>query len=113
MKHRRFVGQQTSNRKPLTEEQKAKQKSMASCYMVVKFHDGNQWSKWSNEWAQPRIRNINDAINEMFRIMEQYFKGRVHSAAIFDTRMTKDARADNKIYQYENGCWQIEKPFTW
>ncbi|TDB66841.1 hypothetical protein [Arundinibacter roseus] len=113
MKDRRFLGQQTSKRKPLTQEQKDKQRKMASCYMVVNFHDGNEWSKWSNEWAQPRIRNIGDAVNEMFRIMETYFRGKVHSAAIFDTRINKDTGAENKIYQFENGVWKMEKQFNW
>ena len=88
---------------------------MASCFMVVKFHDGNTWGKWSNEHAQAKIRNISDAINEMFQIVEKSFKGaqKVHSAAIFDTRVHKTTGAFNKIYQYEKGRWQLVQPITW
>lgn len=83
--------------------------------MVVKFHDGNIWSKWSNEYKQPKIRNISDAINEMFRIVEG-FKGAVASAAIFDMRDSAPEYrrgAHNKIYQYENRVWKLEQNFTW
>lgn len=115
MNGRRYTGQQeASQRKPLTEEQKAKQRQMASCYLTIKFQDGRSWSKWSNEWAQPnKFRTISDAVNEMLRICEQYFKGSIFSAAIFDTRTTKTLSAENKIYQYEKGTWQTVQPFTW
>ena len=83
--------------------------------MVVKFHDGNSWSKWSNEYAQPnKFLNISDSINEMFRIVaDPKWRGRVASAAIFDTRTDKRFGSHNKIYQFENGTWKMVKPFTW
>jgi hypothetical protein len=115
MNGRRYTGQQeASQRKPLTEEQKAKQREKASCFMTIRFHDGNTWSKWSNEWAQPnKFPNISAAVNEMLRIADQYFAGKIYSAAIFDTRTTKSLSAANKIYQYEKGFWKLEKPITW
>jgi hypothetical protein len=105
---------QTSDkaRKPLSPENKALQKEKASCYMTVKFHDGNTWSKWSNEYKQPTIRNISDAINIMFQIVQKWGNN-VASAAIFDTRADKRYGAHNKIYQYEKRVWKMEQPFTW
>lgn len=113
MQGRRTLGKQEV-RKPLPPEKRDAQKAMATCYMVITFHDSNTWSKWSNEHAQPnKLRNINDSINEMFRICEKYFKGKMHSAAIFDVRVHKVAEAHNKIYQFEKGFWQGVQPFTW
>jgi hypothetical protein len=113
MQGRRTLGKQET-RKPLSPEKRAVQKELATCYMVITFHDGNDWSKWSNEHAQPnKLLNINDSINEMFRICEKYFKGKMHSAAIFDVRMTKTTGAHNKIYQFEKGFWKMVQPVTW
>lgn len=114
MKSRRFYGHQEKPSRPLTDERKEEQKAKASCYLVIKFHDGNTWSKWSNEHGQPKkLLNINDAVNEMFRIAHQYFQGKIHSAAIFDTREHKKPGAYNKIYQYEKGFWTQVQQFTW
>lgn len=110
---------QKAERKPLTDEQKALQQAKASCFLTVTFYDGNKWSKWSNEWQQPYKGKINDWINEMLRICEQYFKGQMKEAAIFDTRHTKQRIASerdpacNKIYQYEKGSWRLVQPISW
>ena len=113
MQGRRTLGKQ-GPKPALPPETKEKQKAMASCYMVITFHDSNTWSKWSNEHQQPaKLLNINDAINEMFRICEKYFKGKMHSAVIFDVRTDKSIGAENKIYQFEKGFWQMVKPVTW
>ncbi len=114
MKHRRYLGQQTSTRKPLTDEQKEKQRRMATAYLVVKFNDGNEFRKWSNEWAQPnKLRNISEAINDLFRVFAKYWEHNTYSAAIFDVRVQKYGSAENKVYQYENGVWKTVKPFGW
>lgn len=97
----------------LSPEKKALQKEKASCYMVIRFNDGNTWSKWSNEYDQKWILNISDAINEMFRIFDKSFRRNTASAAIFDTREHKTIGAHNKIYQFENGTWKIVQDFTW
>ncbi len=113
MRHRRTLGLEQKG-KALSPEKKAKQKEMASCFMVLKFHDANTWGKWSNEYAQAsKIRNISDAINEMFRIFEKYFRGNVASGAIFDTRKDKKLGAHNKIYQFEKDSWTIVQAFEW
>ncbi|PWJ50623.1 hypothetical protein CLV98_1415 [Dyadobacter jejuensis] len=112
MKSRRTLG--TSTKKALSPERKEAQKEKATCFMVIKFHDGNTWSKWSNEHAQPnKFLNINDSLNEMFRVCQHYFAGRIHSAAIFDVRVHKNIGAHNKIYQFEKGCWQLVQPVGW
>jgi hypothetical protein len=111
MQGRKTLGQE--KRKELSPEKKELQKKMASCKMVIKFHDANTWSKWSNEYAQPRIVNISDGVNEMFRIFEKYFRRSTHSAAIFDTRESKEIGAHNKIYQFEKGVWTMVQPFHW
>ena len=114
MKHRAFLGQKTSNLKPLTDEQKAKQQRMATACLVIKFNDGKKFLKWSNEWAQPnKFRNINEAVNELFRLFGKYWEYNTYSAAIFDVRETNDFSAKNKVYQYENGVWQIVNPLIW
>lgn len=106
-------------RKPLTDEQKALQQSKASCYITVTFYDGNKWSKWSNEWQQPHKGSINVWISEFMRICEQYFKGQMKEAAIFDMRHTKERIASerrddcNKVYQFEKGSWRLVQPVTW
>ncbi|MFN3378633.1 hypothetical protein [Runella zeae] len=106
-------------RKPLTDEQRAEQRAKASCYLTVTFYDGNKWSKWSNEWKQPHKGKINEWINEMFRVCEEYFKGQIREAAIFDTRTLKQCIASerdpncNKIYQYEKGSWRLVQPISW
>jgi hypothetical protein len=113
MQGRRTLGKQAP-RKPLPPEKKDAQKEKATCYMVITFHDNNKWSKWSNEHAQPnKLLNINDSINEMFRICEKYFSGKIHSAAIFDVRTDKTAGAHNKIYQFERGFWNMVQPVSW
>lgn len=113
MQGRKSLGKQ-DNYKPLPLENKQAQKQKATCYMVIKFHDGNKWSKWSNEHAQPnKFLNINDSINEMFRIFNKYFTGKVHSGAIFDVRVEKTPGAHNKIYQFEKGYWKMEKQISW
>ena len=112
MKDRRTLGSET--KKPLPPEKLEAQKQKATCRMVIKFHDNNTWSKWSNEYAQPnKFLNINDSINEMFRICEKYFKGRIASGAIFDVRVHKQVGAHNKIYQFEKGFWKMEQPVIW
>lgn len=115
MKHRSFRGQQEpAQYRPLPPEHKALQREKASCKLIVKFNDGNRHTKWSNEWAQPnKFRNISEAINEMFKVFDIYWRKNAHSAVIFDTRIHKDTGAHNKIYQYENGIWKTVNPFTW
>lgn len=114
MKHRSYLGQQTSKRKPLTDEQKEKQRQLATACLVIKFNDGNEFKKWSNEWAQPnKFRNISEAINELFRLFGKYWEGSTYSAALFDVRVQKHFSADNKVYQYENGQWKLVKPINW
>ena len=108
-----------SERKPLTEEQRAEQREKASCCITITFYDGNKWSKWSNEWQQPHKGSINVWINEFMRICEQYFKGQMKEAAIFDMRHQKEFIASerredcNKIYQFEKGSWRLVQPVTW
>lgn len=100
--------------KGLSDEDKAKQKAAASCFMFVKFQDGNQFGKWSNEHAQPhKFRHIGDSINEMFRIFEKSFRATAVSGAIFDTREHKMLGAHNKVYQYENGVWMQVAQILW
>lgn len=106
-------------RKPLTDEQRATQREKATCYITVTFLDGNKWSKWSNEWQQPHKGSINVWISEFMRICEEYFKGNMRDAAIFDMRGTKEKigserdPACNKIYQYERGSWRLVQPVSW
>lgn len=114
MKHRPGVPQ-TDYKKTnqLSPENRELQKQKASCYMVIKFHDGRSWSKWSNEFKQPNlIVNIGDGINEMFRVFDKYFAKSAHSAAIFDTRISKTAGAHNKIWQWDKG-WRCVQGVTW
>ena len=99
-------------RQPLTEEQKAEQKAKATCLLVIKFHDANTWSKWSNEWKQKKLKTLNDSVNEMFRICEVNFKNKIHSAAIFDVRTNKKPCAANKIFQFEKGFWKVVEPIN-
>lgn len=102
-------------RKPLSPEDREKQRSMASVVMVARFSNREApWKKWSNEWKQPKkIVNINDAINEMMRIVEAWPKRNIVGVALFDVRATKSISAENKIYQYENGSWNMLKPVSW
>ena len=115
MKHRSFRGQQDpADRKPLPDDKKALQKEKASCKLIITFYDGNQHTKWSNEWAQAsKIRNISDALNDLFWVFDKYWRAQAFKAVIFDTRIHKHHGAHNKIYQYENGSWKLEKPITW
>ena len=108
-----------ATRKPLNDEQRAMQREKASCFLTVTFFDGNKWSKWSNEWQQPNKGSINVWINEALRICDEYFKGKIYEAAIFDTRYIKQTVASerhpdcNKVYQFERGSWRLVKPITW
>lgn len=112
MKDRKTLGLEP--KKGLTPQRRDVQVEKASCRMIIKFHDGNTWSKWSNEHAQPnRITNISAGVNEFFRVFNHYFTGKVASAAIFDTRISKTCGAHNKIYQFERGNWTITQAFTW
>ncbi|CAG4992301.1 hypothetical protein DYBT9275_00934 [Dyadobacter sp. CECT 9275] len=112
MKSRRSF--EPNRKQGLSPERAALQKQMASCFMILKFHDGNTWGKWSNEHAQPnKIMTISDGINEMLRVFEKYFRGSTFSGAIFDTRQHKKLGAFNKIYQFEKGVWTMVQPFEW
>lgn len=108
-----------AERKPLTDEQKATQRDKASCLLVIRFRDGNYWTKWSNEWKQPHKGAINVWINELMRVCEDYFKGNIDQAAIYDVRTRKDMIGSerdpncNKIYQYEKGTWRLVRPISW
>jgi len=113
MKGRKFYGDRPS--KPMTPEAIEKMKAAASAYMVVQFRNNPRpFSMWSKESQNPRISNINDAINSFFRIFERpQWRGQVESAAIFDVRFTKKPCAENKIYQYEGGIWRLVNPVSW
>lgn len=102
-------------RPSLTQEARDKMISEASCYMVVQFHNNPRpFSMWSKESQNKKIVNINDAVNEMFRIFNRPdWRGCVASAAIFDMRFTKKCSAENKIYQYDGVCWKMVNPVNW
>jgi hypothetical protein len=98
----------------LSTEDKEKQREKASCIMFIKFKDGNKRSFWSNEWKKPyKYKHIGEAINEQMRLFEKYFRKHTASAAIFDTRTNKNIEKENKIYQFENGVWNLVKSVSW
>lgn len=101
--------------KPMSQEALEKMKAMASCYMVVQFRNNPRpFSMWSRESQDPRITNISDAINRFFYIFDRpEWRGQVESAAIFDVRRIKKPCAENKIYQYERGVWQLVNAPSW
>jgi hypothetical protein len=100
--------------KKLSDENWAKQREKASCFMYIKFKDGNKRGFWSNEWRKPySIKHIGDGVNEQMRLFEKYFRKHAASAAIFDTRTNKKMCSENKVYQFENGVWNHVKSFSW
>ena len=72
----------------------------------------NVWKKWSNEWQQPKKGDLGYWTDFLMYYMETYWKGKVKSAAIFDTRFQKiciGSERDtgcNKLYQYQDGAWR-------
>lgn len=85
--------------------------------LIVEFHVQEKpggkafWSKC----GQRKHKNMNDAINYLIWLVSGYekWKGKVLRAAIFDTRVIKTGHGANKIYQFDNGFWQADQPFTW
>ena len=92
-----------------------KMKAEASCYMVVQFHNNPRpFGMWSKESQNKNIRHLGDALNEMFKVFNRpQWQGCVASAAIFDVRYTKNFSKENKIYQYEGGCWKMVNPVNY
>ncbi|TDB69083.1 hypothetical protein [Arundinibacter roseus] len=97
-------------RKPLTDEKRQQMINESRACMVVQFHNNPKQMKMWSKCNQRKHRNIGDAINYLMWLVNEYknWKGCVCSAAIFDTRATKNTGAENKIYQFERGHWVLE-----
>ena len=115
----KFKGKSQFNQKalpPLSEDKKAEMRAKASCFIVVKFQDGNEILRWSKEFQHPNKGDINWWINDWIRVFNKYWKLTAVSAALYDARYVKVVMKDksdpnyNKLYQYnaQNKQWEAE-----
>jgi len=93
--------------------EKMRQESMA--ILVVRFKNCKDSKRFWSKCGQRKHRNISEAVNYLMWLVNGYkkWRGRVETAAIFDARIIKSGESANKIYQYENSCWQISQPIEW
>lgn len=88
----------------------------ASCLLVVKFFDQeHSRSFWSNDLFKPKV-SANYWTHHFRNLIDDTWSGKVESAAIFDTRVQKQAGRDNRLWQFETGKWDyiggFEQPPT-
>lgn len=108
IKGRQQPGQ--GNRPPMKPEELAKMKEDSMALLVVEFHNNPGQKRFWSKCGQRKHRNINEAINYLMWLVQGYKKwqGTIHTAAIFDARLSKSGSLSNRIYKFENNIWSLD-----
>lgn len=101
---------QKTGRIALPAETAIRKKEMSSIALIIEFTDDNRRLFWTNEfsttfpaWKRGKLGYlIKDFMNfDLF----QGKSHRIRSAAIFDTRHTKELRQEYKLLEFHRGQW--------